>query len=81
MLERPERGRRSTRLDIAWPGRGLCRQNVQIANAAVLHPSSHVNDCTRPGEAEISDAQAAPAQKAVVLLAQNGSPDPLGRHA
>ena len=55
--------------------------NGHVANAAVCQSASHERDFARPGQAEISDILAAPAQKPVVLFAQNGSPDPLVRHA
>jgi hypothetical protein len=55
--------------------------NVHVANAAVRHRAAHEGDFARAGKAEISDVLALPAQKSLVLLAQNGSPDPLASHA
>jgi hypothetical protein len=55
--------------------------HVHVANAPVRHRAAHEGDFARAGKAEISDVLAAPAQKSIVLLAQNGSPDPLASHA
>jgi hypothetical protein len=56
-------------------------RNVHVANAAVRDRASHEGNLARTGDAEISDILAAAAQKSVILFAQNGSPDPLVRHA
>jgi hypothetical protein len=86
MLEAAERGRRSNGFDVGELMRSengaLVRiGHVHVANAPVRHRAAHEGDFARAGKAEISDVLAAPAQKSVVLLAQNGSPDPLASHA
>ena len=86
MLESGERGRGSNRVDVAEICRSEDRDlmlvgNIQVANAAVRHRASHEGNFVRTGKAEVSDVLAAPAQKSVILLARNGSPDPLARHA
>jgi hypothetical protein len=55
--------------------------HVHVANAPVRHRAAHEGDFARAGKAEISDVLAAATQKSIVLLAQNGSPDPLASHA
>src|SRR5215216_498927 len=86
MLEAAQGRRGSDRPD----GRQIVRRenrirvlvgNVHVTETPMGHRAAHEGDFTRAGHPEISNVLAAPAQKSVVLLAQNGSPDTLARHA
>jgi hypothetical protein len=86
MFEPAQGGGGSDRLDVGQitrreHGAPVLIRNMHIPNPAMRDRTSHEGDFARVGNAEIGDVLAPPAQESVVLLAQNGSPYALARHA